>query len=161
MAFQARVLTVSDSASQGHAEDLSGPVVVKYLEERGFEVVDRRIVPDGVGSVAETLRDLTRGFAGLVVTTGGTGFAPRDLTPEATAEVVERQASSLAEAMHRSGPNAPLSRGLAGIVGRSIVLNLPGSPKGAVESLAAVIDVLPHALALLAGEEPHSRAHSD
>ena len=94
-------------------------------------------------------------FTGLVVTTGGTGFGPRDMTPEGTAEVLDRLAPGLAEAMRRSSPLAALSRGIAGTRGRALVLNLPGSPKGALECLAAVVDLLPHAVSVLAGEKPH------
>ncbi|HVM66068.1 MAG TPA: molybdopterin-binding protein, partial [Acidimicrobiales bacterium] len=106
----------------------------------------------GAEPVAGALRELTAGFGGLVVTTGGTGFAPRDLTPEGTAAVLERAAPGLAEAMRAVNPRAGrLSRALAGTVGTSIVLNTPGSPGGAAECLGAVIDALPHALALLLG----------
>ncbi len=155
MAPDAKILTVSDSVHAGTAEDRSGPALSDFLEGSGFRVVDEALCPDGVEAVAEALGRLTSGFAGLVVTTGGTGFAPRDLTPEGTLAVIERQASSLAEAMHRAGPKALLSRGTAGTVGRCLVLNTPGSPAGAVECLEAVIDVVPHALALLAGRDPH------
>lgn len=151
----AKVLTVSDSVHAGAAEDRSGPALSSLLEEAGFQVVERAVVADGVVPVAEALRSLTGGFAGLVVTTGGTGFAPRDLTPEATLEVIDRQAAPLAEAMHRASPKGRLSRGVVGTAGRCLVVNVPGSPSGAVECLRAVIDILPHALALLAGEQPH------
>lgn len=154
---QAKVLTVSDSVHRGEVEDRSGPALIAALQAAGFEVVDGRVVPDGVVSVADALRAMVEGFAGLVVTTGGTGFGPRDLTPEATAEVVERAAPGLAEAMRAVSPKGRLSRGMAGAVGRCLVCNAPGSPAGAVESLQAVIDVVPHALALLAGENPHAR----
>ena len=108
---------------------------------------------DGIDSVATALHELTDGFAGLVVTTGGTGFAPRDLTPEGTRAVLDREAPGLAEAMRLASPKGRLSRGVAGTADRAIVLNTPGSSAGAVECLEAVVDVLPHALALLA-EEP-------
>lgn len=149
------MLTVSDSVALGRAEDASGPAVCALLEGVGFRVVERSCAPDGRESVAEALRKFTHDFCGLVVTTGGSGFGPRDLTPEATLAVVERLAPALAEAMYRSSPKARLTRGVAGTVGRSLVLNLPGSPAGAAECLSAVIDVLPHGLALLAGEDPH------
>lgn len=155
MALEAKVLTVSDSVATGSAEDRSGPALAAFLAGAGFSVVEQASVPDGVAPVAEALRHLTDGFAGLVVTTGGTGFAPRDLTPEATLEVIDRQALALAEAMHGSSPKARLSRGVAGTAGRCLVLNLPGSPSGATECLGAVLDVVPHALALLSGESPH------
>jgi molybdopterin adenylyltransferase len=153
--WEAKVLTVSDSVSRGRAEDRSGPAVCSVLDEAGFQVVEQRCAPDGRDSVTEALRELTEEFCGLVATTGGSGFGPRDLTPEATLAVVERLAPALAEAMYRSSPKARLTRGVAGTVGRSLVLNLPGSPAGAAECLGAVIDVLPHALALLSGEDPH------
>jgi molybdenum cofactor synthesis domain-containing protein len=155
MNHQAKVLTVSDPVVRGEREDESGPAVVKALTEAGFDVVE---VGQAVGGVASVAGDLTRmagAFTGLIVTTGGTGFGVRDLTPEGTAEVVERLAPGLAEAMRRSGPLAPLSRGIAGVRGGALVLNLPGSPKEALECLAAVIDLLPHAVELLEGEQPH------
>ena len=105
---------------------------------------------DGVDSVAAALTDMADDFAGLIVTTGGTGFAPRDLTPEGTRAVIEREAPGLAEAMRLVSPLGRLSRGIAGVRGRALVLNTPGSPKGCVEQLGAVLDVLPHALRLLA-----------
>jgi molybdenum cofactor synthesis domain-containing protein len=153
--LRAKVLTVSDGVIAGTREDKSGAALVERLTEADYQVVDRRAVADGVDAVAAALRELTDGFAGLVVTTGGTGFAPRDLTPEGTGAVLDRQAPGLAEAMRLISPKGRLSRGLAGTAGRAIVLNTPGSQAGAVECLEAVLDVLPHALALLA-EEPTS-----
>lgn len=155
MEWKAKVLTVSDSVDAGQADDRSGPAVAEFLAESGFSVVERACVPDGVARVTQGLRRLTDGFFGLVVTTGGTGFAPRDLTPEATLQVIDRQAPALAEAMHRSNPKARLSRGVAGTAGGCLVLNVPGSPSAATECLGAVIDVVPHALALLSGDDPH------
>jgi molybdopterin adenylyltransferase len=151
----AKVLTVSDSVSTGDREDRSGEELSLALVSHGFEVVERRAVPDGVIPVATALTELSTGFAGLVVTTGGTGFSPTDLTPEATRTVLEREAPGLAEAMRAVSPLGRLSRGIAGTVGQCLVLNVPGSPKGALESLEAVVDVLPHALELLAGGRPH------
>lgn len=154
--MRARVLTVSDGVVEGTREDRSGDALVTRLEAAGFEVDRREVVADGVDSVAGALRDLCEGFAGLVVTTGGTGFGPRDLTPEGTKAVLEREAPGLAEAMRLANPSlGRLSRGVAGVVGRAIVLNTPGSPKGTVECVEAVVDVLPHAVALLA-EAPTS-----
>ena len=153
MILRAKVLTVSDGVIAGTREDKSGAALLDRLTEAGYEVVDRRAVADGVDNVALALRELTAGFAGLVVTTGGTGFAPRDLTPEGTRAVLDREAPGLAEAMRLVSPKGRLSRGMAGIAGQAIVLNTPGSSAGAVECLEAVLDVLPHALALLA-EEP-------
>lgn len=153
MRLKAKVLTVSDGVIAGTREDKSGAALVERLTAAGYEVIDRRAVADGVDSVAGVLRDLTAGFAGLVVTTGGTGFAPRDLTPEGTRAVLDREAPGLAEAMRLVSPKGRLSRGIAGTAGQAIVLNTPGSQAGASECLEAVLDILPHALALLA-EEP-------
>ena len=152
MVLRAKVLTVSDGVVAGTREDRSGDVLVARLEEAGFAVEAREVVADGVDEVAAALRRLSHGFAGVVVTTGGTGFGRRDLTPEGTLAVVERQAPGLAEAMRLVNPLGRLSRGVAGSVGSCLVLNTPGSPAGAGECLGAVLDVLPHALALLAGE---------
>jgi len=154
----AKVLTVSDSVAAGEAEDRSGPVAVACLEAAGFEVLCTWVVPDGADEVARALEEMLEGFVGLVVTTGGTGFAPRDLTPEATKRVLDREAPGIAEAMRGVNPLGRLSRGLAGIAGRSVVINLPGSPGGVEESLGAVLDVLPHALRLAAGESVHERS---
>ena len=149
--WEAKVLTVSDGVVAGTREDTSGERCAETLERGGFQVVERRVVADGRDNVAETLRSLADGFTGVIVTTGGTGFAPRDETPEGTIAVIEREAPGLAEAMRLANPPlGRLSRGVAGVIGSSIVLNTPGSPKGTVECLEAVIDVLPHALALLA-----------
>ena len=150
---EAKVLTVSDGVVAGTREDRSGAALVEVLGQAGWQVVDRLVVADGADSVAAALRQLTAGFGGLVVTTGGTGFAPRDQTPEGTAAVLERPAPGLAEAMRLVNPLGRLSRATAGIVGRAIVCNTPGSAAGAVECLSAVLDVLPHALALL-NEQP-------
>ena len=149
--WPAKVLTVSDGVVGGTREDRSGPALAEALVTAGYDVVERPAVADGRDSVAAALRDLTRSFAGLVVTTGGTGFAPRDETPEGTLDVLEREAPGLAEAMRLVSPLGRLSRAVAGVVGESLVLNTPGSPRGAVECFSAVADVVPHALALLCG----------
>ncbi len=154
-AGQAKVVTVSDGVAAGVREDLSGVALADVLGRAGFEVVERSVIPDGVASVAGELTRLSVSFWGLVVTTGGTGFAPHDQTPEGTREIVEREAPGLAEAMRLASPLGRLSRGIAGIRGKSIILNTPGSPKGAVECLEAVLDVLPHALELLGGQPGH------
>ena len=149
---QAKVLTVSDGVVAGTREDRSGQVLVERLSAAGYEVVDKRVVADGTESVTSALSEMTSGFTGLVVTTGGTGFGPRDLTPEGTRRVLDREAPGLAEAMRLANPpKGRLSRGLAGTIGECLVLNTPGSSAGAAESLEAVLDVLPHALDLLAG----------
>jgi molybdopterin adenylyltransferase len=153
--WPAKVLTVSDGVVEGTREDRSGAALAERLASSGFEVVERRVTADGVEPVAAALRDLAAGFAGLVVTTGGTGFGPRDLTPEGTRAVLEREAPGLAEAMRLVSPLGRLSRAVAGTVGQALVLNTPGSSKGAVETLDAVIDVVPHALDLLSGGRPH------
>lgn len=148
----AKIITVSDSVHAGQREDGASGLLVERLSEVGFRVVERRVVPDGVESVAAALSDCAYDFAGLIVTTGGTGFSPRDLTPEATLAVIQREAPGLAEAMRAVNPLGRLSRGRSGLLGRSLILNVPGSPRGALENLDAVIDVLAHALALLSGE---------
>lgn len=150
--LRAKVLTVSDGVIAGTRKDRSGPALAEALGAAGWTVVDRWAVADGVDPVARALDHLTEGFTGLIVTSGGTGFGPRDLTPEGTRRVLEREAPGLAEAMRAANPEkGRLSRGLAGTVRTCIVLNTPGSPAGAVESVNAVLDVLPHAVALLAG----------
>jgi molybdenum cofactor synthesis domain-containing protein len=148
----AKVLTVSDGVVAGTREDRSGRALVDRLVAAGYDVVDRRVVADGAESVAGAVTEMASGFSGLLVTTGGTGFGPRDLTPEGTRAVLEREAAGLAEAMRLANPpKGRLSRGLAGTIGECLVLNTPGSSAGAVESLDAVLDVLGHALDLLAG----------
>jgi molybdopterin adenylyltransferase len=155
MQLEAKVLTVSDGVVAGTREDRSGPALVDQLAGAGFVVVDHRVVADGRESVGEALVELAEGFTGLVVTTGGTGFGPRDLTPEGTRVVLDREAPGLAEAMRAANPLGRLSRGLAGTRGGALILNTPGSQAGAVENLAAVLDIVPHALRLLAGERAH------
>jgi molybdopterin adenylyltransferase len=146
----AKVLTVSDGVIAGTRDDRSGAALDERLRAEGFDVVDRRVVADGTESVAVALREMAAGFVGLIVSTGGTGFGPRDLTPEGTRAVIDREAPGLAEAMRLVNPLGRLSRGVAGTVGTALVLNTPGSPKGAVECLDAVIDIVPHAVRLLA-----------
>jgi molybdopterin adenylyltransferase len=156
----AKVLTVSDGVVAGTREDRAGDAVAEALRGAGFEVVARRVSADGTDAVAGALRELVAGFAGLVVTTGGTGFGPRDLTPEGTREVLDREAPGLAEAMRRASDAGErgfgmLSRGVCGTAGTALVCNLPGSSGGAVECLTAVLPAVPHALDLLAGGHPH------
>lgn len=148
----AKVLTVSDGVAAGERDDRSGRALVARLSDEGFEVVEHRVVPDGRQTVGEALVELAEGFRGVIVTTGGTGFGPRDLTPEGTTVILDRQAPGLAEAMRLVNPLGRLSRGVAGTRGAALVLNTPGSTAGAVECLDAVIDVVPHALRLLAGD---------
>jgi molybdopterin adenylyltransferase len=152
MAYFAKILTVSDSVVAGDRTDTAGPMIAARLEEAGYEIVEQRVKADGIESVATALRQMALDFAGLIVTTGGTGFSPRDLTPEATLSVLEREAPGLSEAMRLVNPLGRLSRGQSGTLGASLILNTPGSPGGALECLEAVLDVLPHALDLLRGE---------
>ncbi len=160
MTVAAKILTVSDGVAAGTREDRAGAALADRLTEAGFAVVERRVTEDGVDAVAAALRALSAGFAGLVVTTGGTGFGPRDCTPEGTRRVVEREAPGLAEAMRRASDAegrgfGMLARGVCGTLGAALVCNLPGSAGGAVECLEAVLPALPHALDLLAGGHPH------
>ncbi len=153
--LHAKVLTVSDGVIHGTREDRSGAALVEQLTEAGWIVDEHRVTADGADNVANTLREMCGGFAGLLVSTGGTGFAPSDQTPEGTCLVVERQAPGLAEAMRLVNPLGRLSRGIAGIRGQVIICNTPGSPKGCVEQLAAILDIVPHAVRLL-NESPTS-----
>jgi len=148
--FSAKVLTVSDGVIAGTRVDASGAALRELLEGKGFAVIEQTVVADGSDNVAAELTRLADGFSGLIVTTGGTGFAPRDQTPEGTRSVIEREAPGLAEAMRLVNPLGRLSRGIVGVRGQAIICNTPGSPKGCVEQLTAILDVLPHALRLLA-----------
>jgi molybdenum cofactor synthesis domain-containing protein len=157
------VVTVSDRVSGGSRGDASGPAVAQVLEREGFRVLETRVVPDHQSDIEAALRDLA-GSARLVVTTGGTGLGVRDVTPEATTAVIERVVPGLAEAMRAAGrpstPTADLSRGVVGVLGTTMVVNLPGNPNGAVESLRAILPALPHALAELAGAPVHDGSHT-
>jgi molybdopterin adenylyltransferase len=156
----AKVLTVSDGVAGGTRDDASGRALVEHLGRAGYDVVTHRVIEDGTTSVAHALADLADGFAGLIVTTGGTGFGPRDLTPEGTRAVLEREAPGIVEAIRRASDEGGrgfgmLSRAAAGTRGRALICNLPGSAGGAVEGLEIVLAVAPHALDLLAGGHPH------
>jgi molybdopterin adenylyltransferase len=154
----AAVITVSDSRFQGSRTDLSGPAVADLLNSNGFRVEHQTVVPDEQHLLEETLRDLATQFP-LIVTTGGTGIAPRDVTPEATRAVCDRLLDGVAELMRAEGRqetlNSALSRAVCGARGKSLILNLPGSPRGAATSLRAVLPLLSHALKLLEGGETH------
>ena len=148
------VLTISDSASRGEREDRSGPAVVAEIEKLGGRVASTEILPDDRDSISDKLREYAdRGDVNLIFTTGGTGFAPRDNTPEATLAVIEKEASGLAELMRFRSldetPLAPLSRAVCGIRGRTLIVNLPGSTRGAVKNFTAIGSSLPHAIGLL------------
>ncbi|MEY4167792.1 MAG: molybdopterin biosynthesis protein [Acidobacteriota bacterium] len=152
--IRAVVLTISDSVSRGEREDLSGPAVVEELTRIGVGIVELGVLPDEAEVIAQRLRECADGAGiDLVVTTGGTGFAPRDVTPEATRQVIERDAPGLAELMRaeslRITPLAALSRSVCGIRGRTLIVNLPGSVRGARENLQAIVRLLPHAITLL------------
>lgn len=153
----AAVITVSDGVAAGEREDGSGEALETMLRENGYDVT-RFLVPDDAEAISEVISTAAAGHQ-LVLTTGGTGFGLRDVTPEATAAVLEREAPGLVQAMVAAGldktPMAALTRARAGTVGNALVVNLPGSPKGATENLAAIIEVVPHALQLLGGDNRH------
>ncbi len=164
MTYRAAVLTISDRAARGQREDKAGPAVQRQLEESGWQVTRMKVIPDDFDEIFTTLltwADLE--LAHVIFTVGGTGFGPRDITPEVTRKVIQREAPGLAEAMRRASlektPYAMLSRAVAGIRGRVLIVNLPGSPKAAVENLEVVLPVLPHAVQLLWGEPEAERLH--
>ncbi len=167
--IHAAVLTISDSAYAGKRTDASGPAVRDRLERMGWSVAVLELVPDEAGVIAERLRTLADGGqVSAIFTTGGTGIAPRDVTPEATRAAVEREIPGFGEVMRSQGrkstPLAALSRGLAGVRGSVLIVNLPGSPRGAVESLDAIADLVPHTVELLSkpgfAHEPEQRSGS-
>lgn len=150
---EAKVLTVSDGVASGHRVDRSGVALQECLRKAGYAVVGQWVTADGAGNVERMLRELAQGFRGLIVTTGGTGFGPRDETPEGTRRVIEREATGLVMGMFAANPDkGRLSRATAGSIGATLIVNTPGSTNGAVECLGALLDVIPHALDLLAGE---------
>jgi len=164
MTLRFGILTVSDRSSRGERADLGGPALADFVTSRGWLASARDIVPDDRERIASALRAWSaRGDLDVILTTGGTGFAPRDVTPEATRDVIERDAPGLAEAIRAASlkitPHAMLSRAVSGIRGRTLILNLPGSPKGAVESLQVVADVLEHAVQLLREDSNAEAGH--
>jgi molybdopterin adenylyltransferase len=164
MTLRFGILTISDRSSRGERPDLSGPALVELVKVQGWQVIRSAILPDDLDNLRETLSSWAdSGGMDVLITTGGTGFAPRDITPEATRLVIEREAPGLAEAMRlesiKNTPHSMLSRSVAGIRGRVIIINLPGNPKGAVESLKVVLPVLVHAVELLQEDPDAERDH--
>ena len=155
MSFTAMVITISDRCAQGQREDASGPLLVQLLQRAGYTVTGTAIVPDEYDVICHALRQAARANTALILTTGGTGFSPRDITPEATAAVCQRMAPGIGEAMRaaslRITPRGMLSRATAGLLDRSLIVNLPGSPKAAQENLEAVLPSLVHGLEMLRG----------
>ncbi len=162
MTIRFGILTLSDRSARGEREDESGPTLARRIDGEGWSVTRTLILPDDESPIRETLAQWAdSGEVDIILTTGGSGFAPRDVTPEATRAVIEREAPGLAEAMRAASlkitPHAMLSRSVAGIRKRTIIINLPGSPKGAVENLQVIIPVLEHAIKLLQ-ESPEAEA---
>jgi molybdopterin adenylyltransferase len=158
MGFKAVVITVSDRGARGQREDASGPAIARMLEAAGMEIIGLRIIPDEKEIIRRMLLEwCDGGDADLILTTGGTGVSPRDVTPDATRGVIDREIPGMAEAMRRQSaavtPHAMISRALAGIRGRTLIINLPGSPKGATENLGVLIPALTHAIEKIKGDE--------
>jgi molybdenum cofactor synthesis domain-containing protein len=164
MSLRFGILTLSDRSAKGERADLSGPALADLIRTAGWSVTKQSILPDDESAIRAALIEWADGGeVDIILTTGGTGFAPRDVTPEATRKVIEREAPGLAEAMRadslKKTPHAMLSRAVAGIRGRTLIINLPGSPKGAVENLQTVLPVLPHAIQLLTDDPNSEKSH--
>ena len=164
MTIRFGILTLSDRSSRGEREDLSGPALARLIQAEGWSIVKQFLLPDDESAIRQILIEWTDGNeVDVILTTGGTGFAPRDVTPEATRAVIEREAPGLAEAMRAASlkitPHAMLSRVVAGIRGKTLIINLPGSPKGATENLQVVIPVLSHAVQLLRDDPESESTH--
>ncbi len=162
MSLRFGILTLSDRSAKGERADVSGPALVDLIRAQGWSVLKQAILPDDESSIRAALIEwVDSSEVDVILTTGGTGFAPRDVTPEATRQVIQREAPGLAEAMRadslKKTPHAMLSRAVTGIRGRTLIINLPGSPKGAVENLQTILPVLPHAIQLLT-DDPNSEA---
>ncbi|MGH7566164.1 MAG: MogA/MoaB family molybdenum cofactor biosynthesis protein [Gemmatimonadota bacterium] len=166
---RAAIVTVSDRTAAGEREDASGPLLAGLLEAAGWEVSERRVVPDEADAIAAALAELAARRVPLVLTTGGTGLSPRDVTPDATRSVADREISGIAEALRAAGlgetPHAMLSRATAAVLGGTLIVNLPGSPRGAESGFRTLAPVLEHAVGLLAGapvaEADHRRADAE
>ncbi len=164
MTLKVGILTISDRSSRREREDLSGPALQKIVNDQGWHVERLAVVPDELEEIKNTLIHwCDEAKLHLILTTGGTGFAPRDITPEATLQVIQRHAPGIAEAMRSEGlkitPHAMLSRSVAGIRRNSLIVNLPGSPKAAVENLQVILPVIPHAIELISGSPTAEKGH--